>query len=894
MNGTSWLLGGGYPWFSASPTAEHPGTGTSAVVANEHYGLSLASLPSGPLGLAAPDDSLGQLTLPRGVAVENETILVLSQDGTLVYRYDPLQATLVPLAHIGADGLSAEAGEAEFLEPRRFRGATNIAVLHGALYVADPAAHRVQVFDLRTLALIRIHADLEDPTDVASGQSAVYILDRGCGRLYRTSPSCDSLTLLIDPSAADGAERSAHACRSLRWDRVAIDRQQRTYLRHRQGSTIELDVFTADACTPLTHPCERIYDSAQVRDRFARPVITTDACGAFELPERLLDPCGLRRPLGEFVPRWQVGDRLYVIDPESRTLRVLLADGRLRHRFGPLDASGIEVPLASEHVWSPVDLTVVDDCAVVLDEAHQTVYAHRLGASALRKLFSAPPDLGRRWQRIADDGSGCLLLWDGTGETVDRFDPHGQSLGVIALRTVRARFDRPSPLEQPVAGRERVRLTRAGAVPRFDNDPPLRPTPAFVPSGVWTSQWLNSDLYDCAWHVIELSVAKLPPGSSILVRTRTSNTAQDNAEVAVTADTVGALGSWRDVPAFVAPPQPDPKAPQSFERDVLVPSGPGQYLQLQIKLTSNGVETPIVGRLRIRFPRESLLQYLPAIYSSPPEQREFLDRFLAIMHTTWSDIEREVDTFERYLDPDSVPPAAMPYLAGWLDLRLEGLWGPEQNRRLLQTMPRLRSKWGTVAGMREWLRVYLSNLGAVEERDLQQLGVPGIVESFVERRRLMLADGGARLGAADGLWSPAVERRFQVGVFDQEGEVELVSTGDPDLDVFRHYAHSFRVYVPAALVRTPDDEALIRRAIEQQKPAHATYELVLVEPRLRIGEQSTLELDTIIGAPLPGPLLCPAITDPPTRQPYQRLGFDTTLGCESACDGDSRLERSLA
>jgi phage tail-like protein len=894
MNGTSWLLGSGYPWYSGSSAAEHPGLAPSAVVANVHSGLSLASLPSGPLGLASPDDSLGQLTLPRGVAVENDSMFILSQDGTLVYRYDALNSTLVPLPHVGAQGLCGQPDDATFLEPRRFRNASAIAVLHGALYVADPAAHRVQVFDLRTVALLRTHEGFDDPSDVASSQNAVYILDRGAGRVYRTTPTRDALTLVIDLSAPHGGEQSASACRAFHWNRLAVDRNERIYLRYRSGCNVELDVFDLRTCLPLTHACERLFDSAQVRDRFAPPLITMDAHGAFELPEHLLDPCGLRCPLAESVPRWEVAERLYVVDPNTRALHVFLPDGRLRHKFGPLDSNALEVQADSADAWSPADLVVHDGCAIILDERYQTVYAHRYGEGVLQKWFSAPADSECHWQHIAEDGTGCLLLWDGTGDIVDRFDPTGQRRGTTQLRTVHALFNRPKSAKQPAADRGHVLLTRSGAYPRPAKVAPSWSQPRYEQHGVWTSQWLDSDLYDCTWHLIEVSIARLPPGSSVVVRTRTSNDAQQADEVSATLGSVGALGSWRDTPALVALAQPDPKFPQCFERDVLVPSGSGQYLQLQIVLTGNGVETPVVDHVRILFPRESLLQYLPAIYSSPPEQGDFLDRFLSIVQTTWSGIEREVDTFERFLDPDSVPPKAMPYLAGWLDLRLEGTWGPEQNRRLLQAMPRLRSKWGTVDGLREWLRVYLSNLGAIEEHDLEQLGVPGIVESFVERRRLMLADGGATLGSADGLWSPAVQRRFQVGVFDREGEVELVSTGDPQVDVFRHYAHSFRVYVPAVLVRTPDDEALIRRAIDLQKPAHATYELVLVEPRLRIGEQSTIELDTIIGEPLPGPLLCPANTDAPSRPPYQRLGFDTMLGCKSTCDGGSRLERSLA
>jgi phage tail-like protein len=877
MNGTSWLLGGGYPWHSAEPAGAQPGA--DPIVAAPLDGLSLAPLSGGPLGLASTDGSLGRLTLPRGLAVDGETVLVLSTDGSRVFRYDSVRATLTALAAIGAEGLDPNPPAAAFDEPRRFRGASNIAAHGGALYVADSAARRVQVFDHATGALLQIHGGLGDPADVAAGQRGVYILDRATARLYRTSPWSDSLEVVVDVPARRG-----------RWQRLAIDREERVYLLDKDASPPALDVVVPAA--PAIAIAERLTSSTQARSRFGAADIYIDARGGIVLPERLLDPCGLRRPPGPHVRRWRVGDRFYVIDAESRVVGVHLEDGRLRHRFGPYDAAGIGVPFDTPEGWSPVDLAVVDNCVLVLDERHQIVYAHRLGAETLQQWFSAPADLERTWRRLAHDGTGCLLLWDGIGDAVDRVDQRGRMLEQVSARAARRHFARPSDATNRAPDRPAVRLTRGGAVPRPPGEPPEWPEPAFKRHGVWTSRWLDSDLYDCQWHVLELAVRQLPPGSRIRVRTRTSNEKQSDAEVSASLGTVGALGSWRDTPALEGPPQPDARQSAPSGVDVLVPSPPGQYIQLQVELTGDGVTSPVLDSLRLRFPRESLLEYLPAIYSKPEEQREFLDRFLSIMQTTWAAIEREVDTFERYLDPDSVPPEAMAYLAGWLDLQLEGTWKDEQNRRLLQAMPALRDRWGTAAGLQAWLRVYLANLGGATSDQLEAAGIPGIVEGFVERRRLQLnRAGAAALCAADGLWSPSVERRFQVGVFDREGEVELVSEGDPDVDLFRHYAHSFRVYVPAVWIRTPDAEALVRRAIELQKPAHTTYELVLVEPRFRIGVQSTIALDTVIGAPLPGPLLCPTVNDAPGRPLYQRLGFDTTLGCGSGAPRG--LERRL-
>ena len=96
--------------------------------------------------------------------------------------------------------------------------------------------------------------------------------------------------------------------------------------------------------------------------------------------------------------------------------------------------------------------------------------------------------------------------------------------------------------------------------------------------------------------------------------------------------------------------------------------------------------------------------------------------------------------------------------------------------------------------------------------------------------------------------------------------------------------------MPAAWVRTAKDERLLRRALDAEKPAHSRYDLCLVEPRFRVGIQSTIGLDTIIGAYPAARLACLHETDaPPSRSPRHRLGYDTILAGKPAADTGVRL-----
>jgi hypothetical protein len=163
----------------------------------------------------------------------------------------------------------------------------------------------------------------------------------------------------------------------------------------------------------------------------------------------------------------------------------------------------------------------------------------------------------------------------------------------------------------------------------------------------------------------------------------------------------------------------------------------------------------------------------------------------------------------------------------------------------------------------------------------QQGPYPVIIEGYRERARATLPSGDV-LAAGLPLWSAAVVRRLQLDVFATEGEVALISTGDPRRDLYHAHAHRFRVVVPAAWVRDEAAERMLRRAIDAEKPAHTAYELRLLPSRLVVGAQSTIGVDTILGRRPPLQLNRAALgesalpgqdtAEPGARLPGLRLG----------------------
>ncbi len=396
---------------------------------------------------------------------------------------------------------------------------------------------------------------------------------------------------------------------------------------------------------------------------------------------------------------------------------------------------------------------------------------------------------------------------------------------------------------------------------RPETDPAVideTPRPAlYAARGFWFSEPLDSRHYRCQWHAVEVELDALPRGSQVALSTYSGAGHADALHIQPGQwdDCGGQTGDMRD-------------GPVSFT--ALVRSRPGQFLRLRLELTGDGRRSPQVRRLKVIYPRDAYLRYLPAEFQRDEPSRLFLEHYLALVQTEWDAIEARVADFAALADPRAVADEQLPFLAAWLGLPLEGEWSAEQQRRLLIAAPSIMARRGTAAGLRAYLRVYLENMTGLTAA--QQGAYPVIIEGFRQRARATLPAGDG-LAAGLPLWSPAAVGRLQLDVFATEGEVALIATNDPARDLYHAHAHRFTVVVPAAWVRDAAAERLLRRAIDAEKPAHTAYELRLLPSRLVVGGQSTVGVDTIVGR------------RPPPRLNRAALGESALPGPDTAAPG---------
>jgi phage tail-like protein len=487
-----------------------------------------------------------------------------------------------------------------------------------------------------------------------------------------------------------------------------------------------------------------------------------------------------------------------------------------------------------------------------------------------------------RWRRVAIDLRGAIhVLADcESGAVLIEVTPDGRRVAEVSdPREVAARFG-PAP-KRDAFGRfsvasfpEPIERDPDAAVQPARDDPP-RAVATHERSGTWTSGPLDSGIYRCRWHRIEITLGALPAGTTVQVSTACAE--QPGSPPA---------GGFAAAATLRGPLLDEQALPVAG--DALI-AQEGRVLWVRMDLSGDGLATPQVEGLRLHYPRVSALDDLPAVFSADAESRELLERMLAVFQTTWEELDTTIDELPRFLDPATIPEGrsrdvALAELAAWLAIRVEGDWSAAHLRRVLSAEGGLAARRGTVAALREAIAIAVAGLPGALVAPVP--GLPAVVEGFTKRDRLVLGSAvTAGLGRARPLAAASEEGRLRLGK-DRLGEARVMAgPGSPEAELLARHAHRFSVSLPAAWVPSEAAERMLRRAIDTERPAHVAYDLCLVEPRLRVGVQSAIGVDSVIGGPI-RTVLAPqdvahepdlARRPAPSRVAHGRLGLDAVL-----------------
>lgn len=441
--------------------------------------------------------------------------------------------------------------------------------------------------------------------------------------------------------------------------------------------------------------------------------------------------------------------------------------------------------------------------------------------------------------------------------------------------------------------------------------------PAYPLIGDYFSAALDSGIYRCQWHRVVLECS-IPAGTRVELRTFGAETALPIEQIQGLPD-----NAWQTRAGILPRVSPGALTNTSAAMppgwlghkvwECLVLSAPGRFLWLRLTFRGNGKATPVICAARIEFPRISLRRYLPAVFGADPRSADFTDRMLAIFDTAFRRIEHTIDTQARFFDPMSAPAGKRPgdshdflsWIASWIGLSLDQQWPLATRRKMLRDAGKLYAIRGTREGMRRQILVALGMDAASrccpDDRPRALCTIPPpnceppgpiqpcaweppplILEHF--RLRRWLFAGASRLGDDAVLWGRSVVGRSQLGENAQVGVTRLNTIPDPFHDPFLVYAHQFTLFVPSRWGATAGAKKALDNLVAAASPAHTLATIAYVAPRMRIGVQASIGLNTVVGRYPEGVTLGHtalrggSVLGPPAPPPGIQIGEQARVG----------------
>lgn len=286
-----------------------------------------------------------------------------------------------------------------------------------------------------------------------------------------------------------------------------------------------------------------------------------------------------------------------------------------------------------------------------------------------------------------------------------------------------------------------------------------------------------------------------------------------------------------------------------FSLEEPVASDRGQYLWIRLLLSGrrerathgHAVATPAIRSVRALTPRLSYLSYLPATYARRDPNQEapgavFLERFLALFEGELTRVEAAYESVSRLLNPEAADEEWLRFIGSWMALAFDPSWPLERRRSLILEAAELFEKRGTGEGIRRYVEIYTGKK-------------PTLLEGFQLRPSSAL-------------------------VLGRTGRVGCSTLGGLSCD-YRPHAHRFTLFVFLdAACEVEHLRGPVRDIVHSMKPAHVESVLCFVPPRARVGIQSSVAVDLVLGDLEEPGLVLGQGPAPLGRRVHPVVGFD--------------------
>jgi len=321
-----------------------------------------------------------------------------------------------------------------------------------------------------------------------------------------------------------------------------------------------------------------------------------------------------------------------------------------------------------------------------------------------------------------------------------------------------------------------------------------------APEGVWLSKAFDSAEAETVWHKFTLD-ADIPDGTQIRVSYFCSD-----SELLPLQGTLWRVDEWiadegRSFRERLSGLAPYWSRPVVNPQDALFFETRGRYLWLKVEWIGSERSTPQLRRLRVYFPRETLLSYLPSVYQEEESSSDFLARYLSLFGTLFDSLDEQIGGMSRQFDREVIEGGQLRWLASWLGLEIDEHWSDEWIRQLIRAAPELYRFRGTRRGIEKLIETLT--------------GLP-----------------------------PVIVEPFQFKAMREQAELRWLTDR-----LYGQDPHTFTVLLNQTQARTEKERVLLRGLIEDHKPAFTEVRIVWLQPWMYLDLHTYLGINTVLAEP---------------------------------------------
>jgi len=346
--------------------------------------------------------------------------------------------------------------------------------------------------------------------------------------------------------------------------------------------------------------------------------------------------------------------------------------------------------------------------------------------------------------------------------------------------------------------------------------------------GTYISKPIDSQIYDTYWHRLLLE-GEFEKGTQVDFHYFVSNNKDEGPKDSESNKWLNCISKGSAIQG-------------SNKRDALfIDNIKGRYIWFKIILSGTEKLSPAVKSVTIFFPRVSYLDYLPDIYQEDSVSKGLLERFLAIFESIFYEIDFTIDHISRYFDTRGAPPEFLSWLASWLDVSIDEDWPEDKKRLFIRNAISLYKKRGTRECLEESIELFTGKKPFVIERFQAFKRCTGSFSQPCSNEKKM------SFPSQENIFFPPDDLKVRECHENADNGDEVKE----ELLIDKLYGterFSFCV-----LLKDPYLDATaqsrIRRIIDEQKPAHTSYELKVLEPRFYLDMHTYLGINTMVTEP---------------------------------------------